>query len=194
MLFPTVDFAIFFIVVFVGHWLLNHLSGPWKWFMIVASYVFYSWWDWRFIFLLLGVSVLAQLGAIAVSRTRPPRMRLAVNCVAVALLLLPLAFFKYYGFFAVNATNLLSELGAGPSRRLLGRVGGQLRGAFRRRFPRLLGHGLGRPGAIVAQSGRAADRGPSPDGRWPRGRQPESPSDRILEAHGRPDVRFGTDR
>jgi D-alanyl-lipoteichoic acid acyltransferase DltB (MBOAT superfamily) len=110
-----VDFAIFFIVVFVGHWLLNHLSGPWKWFMIVASYVFYSWWDWRFIFLLLGVSVLAQLGAIAVSRTRSPRMRLAVNCVAVALLLLPLAFFKYYGFFAVNATNFLAELGAGPS-------------------------------------------------------------------------------
>jgi alginate O-acetyltransferase complex protein AlgI len=115
MLFPTVDFALFFVVVFVGHWLLNHLSGPWKWFMIAASYVFYSWWDWRFVFLLLGVSVLAQLGAIAVSRTRGPRARLVVNCIAVALLLLPLAFFKYYGFFAVNTTNFLASLGAGPS-------------------------------------------------------------------------------
>ena len=72
MLFPTVDFAIFFVVVFVGHWLLNHLSQPWKWFMIGASYVFYSWWDWRFVFLLVGVSVIAQLGAIAVARTRGP--------------------------------------------------------------------------------------------------------------------------
>ena len=65
MLFPTVDFAIFFVLVFTGHWLLNHLSKAWKWFMIGASYVFYAWWDWRFVLLLVGISVLAQLGAIA---------------------------------------------------------------------------------------------------------------------------------
>jgi alginate O-acetyltransferase complex protein AlgI len=43
MLFPTVDFAIFFTLVFVGHWVLNHLPVPWKLFMIGASYVFYAW-------------------------------------------------------------------------------------------------------------------------------------------------------
>jgi alginate O-acetyltransferase complex protein AlgI len=111
MLFPTVDFAIFFVLVFLGHWLLNHLAQPWKLFMIGASYVFYAWWDWRFVFLLLGVSALAQLGAIAVARTSSPRARLVVNGVAVALILTPLAFFKYYGFFAVNATNTLTLLG-----------------------------------------------------------------------------------
>jgi alginate O-acetyltransferase complex protein AlgI len=115
MLFPTVDFAIFFVLVFVGHWLLNHLAQPWKLFMIAASYVFYAWWDWRFVFLLVGVSVLAQLGAIAVSKTRSPRARLVVNGIAVTLLLLPLAFFKYYGFFAVNVTNTLTSLGMEPS-------------------------------------------------------------------------------
>ena len=113
MLFPTVDFAIFFVLVFVGHWLLNHLAQPWKWFMIAASYVFYAWWDWRFVLLLVGVSVLAQLGAIAVTKTRTPRARLVVNGIAVTLLLLPLAFFKYYGFFAVNVTNTLTSLGHG---------------------------------------------------------------------------------
>jgi len=111
MLFPTVDFAIFFVLVFTGHWLLNHLSQPWKWFMIGASYIFYAWWDWRFVLLLVGISVLAQLGAIAVARTRPPRSRLVVNGIAVALLLFPLAFFKYYGFFAVNMTNTLASVG-----------------------------------------------------------------------------------
>ncbi len=111
MLFPTVDFAIFFVLVFVGHWLLNHLSRPWKWFMIAASYVFYAWWDWRFVFLLVGISVLAQLGAITVARARSPRARLVTNGIAVAALLAPLAFFKYYGFFAVNVTNTLSSLG-----------------------------------------------------------------------------------
>ena len=115
MLFPTVDFAIFFVLVFVGHWLLNHLAQPWKWFMIAASYVFYAWWDWRFVLLLVGISVLAQLGAIAVSKTRTPRARLVVNGIAVTLLLLPLAFFKYYGFFAVNVTNTLTSFGMDSS-------------------------------------------------------------------------------
>jgi len=111
MLFPTVDFAIFFVLVFVGHWLLNHQSHTWKWFMIGASYVFYAWWNWRFVFLLIGVSLLAQTGAIAVARTRSPRARLVVNGIAVTALLLPLAFFKYYGFLAVNVTNALASLG-----------------------------------------------------------------------------------
>ncbi len=111
MLFPTVDFAIFFVLVFVGHWLLNHQSRAWKWFMIGASYVFYAWWNWRFVFLLVGVSLLAQTGAIAVARTRSPRARLVVNGIAVTALLLPLAFFKYYGFLAVNVTNVLGSLG-----------------------------------------------------------------------------------
>ena len=111
MLFPTVDFAIFFVLVFTAHWLLNHLLQPWKWFMIGASYLFYAWWDWRFVLLLVGISSLAQLGAIAVARTNPPRARLVVNGITVALLLLPLAFFKYYGFFAVNVTNTLASVG-----------------------------------------------------------------------------------
>src|ERR1700752_1730423 len=111
MLFPTVDFAIFFVLVFVGHWLLNPPSHAWKWFMTGASYVFSAWWNWRFVFLLAGGSFLAQIGAIAVARTRPIRARLIVNGIAVTALLLPLAFFKYYGFLAVNVTNVLSSLG-----------------------------------------------------------------------------------
>jgi alginate O-acetyltransferase complex protein AlgI len=111
MLFPTVDFAIFFVLVFVGHWLLNHAARAWKWFIIAASYVFYAWWDWRFVLLLVVISVLAQTGALAIDRTRSPRARLAVNAIFVALLLMPLAFFKYYGFFAVNVTNTLASLG-----------------------------------------------------------------------------------
>jgi D-alanyl-lipoteichoic acid acyltransferase DltB (MBOAT superfamily) len=115
VLFPTVDFAIFLVLVFIGHWLMNHLAGPWSWFMIGASYVFYAWWDWRFVPLLVLISILAQLGALAVARTPSPRVRLLVNGIAIALLLMPLAFFKYYGFFAVNATNTLTSLGIEPS-------------------------------------------------------------------------------
>ena len=68
MLFPTIDFAVFFALVFLGHWLLNPKPLPWKLFMIGASYVFYAWWDVHFIWLLAGVSAISQLGAIAVAR------------------------------------------------------------------------------------------------------------------------------
>jgi alginate O-acetyltransferase complex protein AlgI len=115
MLFPTVDFAIFFVLVFVGHWLLNHLSRPWKLFMVAASYVFYAWWDWRFVFLLAGISVLAQLGALVVARFRERPAGAALTVASVATLLAPLAFFKYYAFFAVSVTNGLASLGADAS-------------------------------------------------------------------------------
>ena len=61
MLFPTTDFAIFFCLVFLGNWWLNHNRRLWKAFMIGASYVFYGWWNWRYVFLLAGVSAIAQL-------------------------------------------------------------------------------------------------------------------------------------
>ena len=68
MLFPTVDFAVFFCLVFLGHWLLNPRPLAWKLFMIGASYVFYAWWDWHFVWLLAGVGAIAQIGGLAVSR------------------------------------------------------------------------------------------------------------------------------
>jgi D-alanyl-lipoteichoic acid acyltransferase DltB (MBOAT superfamily) len=111
VLFPTTDFAIFFCLVFVGHWWLNHNLRAWKAFMIVASYVFYGWWNWRYVFLLAGVSLIAQLAAIAVSHQDGQRRRARVMAVGVAATIAPLLYFKYYGFFTVNAANTASALG-----------------------------------------------------------------------------------
>ena len=111
MLFPTTDFAIFFALVFLGHWLLNPRPRLWKPFMIGASYVFYSWWSPRFVLLLAGVSLLAQLGALGVHRIRDRKTRRAGLALAIATVLAPLAYFKYYGFFAVNVSNALSTAG-----------------------------------------------------------------------------------
>ena len=75
MLFPTTDFAIFFCLVFLGHWWLNHNPRVWKPFMIAASYVFYGWWNWRYVFLLAAVSLITQVSAIAVDRQHRPDRR-----------------------------------------------------------------------------------------------------------------------
>ena len=109
MLFPTVDFAIFFVVVFLGHWLLNHLAQPWKLFMIAASYVFYAWWDPRFVLLLIGISVIAH--GRDRGRPRAPLVRDCWSTPPPSGSSSCLAFFKYYGFFAVNVTNTLAALG-----------------------------------------------------------------------------------
>jgi alginate O-acetyltransferase complex protein AlgI len=111
MLFPTIDFAVFFAVVFLGHWLLNPKPLPWKLFMIGASYFFYAWWNPNFVWLLAGISLLSQLGALAVSRQEQERARRWTMGIAVALTLAPLVYFKYYGFFSVNVTNASSSLG-----------------------------------------------------------------------------------
>jgi alginate O-acetyltransferase complex protein AlgI len=111
MLFPTVDFALFFCLVFLGHWVLNHNARAWKWFMIGASYVFYGWWNPRYVLLLLGVSAISQVSAIAVARQHDERKRMWTMAVGVALTLAPLLFFKYYGFFTVNVTNSATALG-----------------------------------------------------------------------------------
>jgi len=114
MLFPTIDFAIFFLVAFVVAWLLNPYPTPWKLGIIALSYFFYSWWDWHFVFLLLASTVLAHLGAIGASRRRAsPKMAKASLIGSLVGLLGLLGYFKYYGFFASNVDNLLHSMGAG---------------------------------------------------------------------------------
>ena len=111
MLFPTTDFAIFFCIVFLLHWLLKPAAPAWKLFMIAASYVFYAWWDPRFVWLLAGVTAVAQLGALAVHRSEGERRRRLVLFGSVAATLAPLLYFKYYGFFTLNITNTLDTFG-----------------------------------------------------------------------------------
>jgi alginate O-acetyltransferase complex protein AlgI len=107
LLFPTIDFAIFFFAVFVGHWLLNPFPRRWKLFMVAASYLFYAWWDWHFVWLLPASTVIVQLGALAVARERDERRKRWILGTAVAADLALLAWFKYYGFLAINVANAL---------------------------------------------------------------------------------------
>jgi hypothetical protein len=69
-MFPTATFAIFFLIVLPLSWLAMPKVHRWRPFIIVASYVFYSWWDWRFIFLLAGCTLWNQLLAVS----HPPRL------------------------------------------------------------------------------------------------------------------------
>lgn len=111
MLFPTTDFAIFFGIVFLGNWLLRPFATPWKLFILAASYVFYSWWDWRFVLLLAASTLCTASGGFFVDRAATERGRRAFLVATLVAELGLLGWFKYYGFFSVSVDNALHKLG-----------------------------------------------------------------------------------
>ena len=111
MLFPTVTFAIFFALAYTGHWLLHRRPLAWKWFLLAASYVFYGYWDWRFLILIGGSTVLNHGFALALAHATTPGRRRTLVAAAVVSNLGALGFFKYYGFFVVNAYAACASLG-----------------------------------------------------------------------------------
>jgi alginate O-acetyltransferase complex protein AlgI len=111
MLFPTIEFALFFAVVFPLTWFLNDHNTAKKWFLVAASYFFYAAWRWDFTFILAASSVVNFCLALVLGRLADGRGRLAVLWLGVAFNLGVLCAFKYYNFFAASAMNLAASLG-----------------------------------------------------------------------------------
>ena len=111
MLFPTATFAIFFLIVLPLSWLLMPRGERWRPFIVAASFVFYSAWDWRFVFLLAVSIVWNQLFALAIHQRRDAQARKALLTVAVAGNVALLGYFKYYDFFVTSTNNLFAFVG-----------------------------------------------------------------------------------
>lgn len=110
MLFPTLTFAVFFIIVFTLHWALVSRPRIWKPFMLAASYVFYGWWDWRFLGLIIACTLTSHLAAIVMARNNNPHIRRAALTLALVFNLGVLGIFKYYGFFTLSMYQLCATL------------------------------------------------------------------------------------
>jgi alginate O-acetyltransferase complex protein AlgI len=124
VLFPTVAFAIFFVVVFVANWVLRPFDLWWRLFMLAASLFFYGYWDVRFVGLILWSIVMNHLfgrataAALAPDRSTTRGSRTLVGLAVVANLGI-LGFFKYYGFFVESFIDLSDRLGIGATPPLL---------------------------------------------------------------------------
>jgi alginate O-acetyltransferase complex protein AlgI len=124
VLFPTITFAVFFLVVYVLNWALMPRLRLWKWFIIAASYVFYGWWDWRLVFLLVAATVANQALGVQVHRALGGRRggKAAARrwvILAVAVNLVTLGVFKYFDFFAGSLNGVLSTFHLGAPLPLL---------------------------------------------------------------------------
>ena len=112
MPFNSFAFICFLPIVFLLYW---QLSGFRRWqngLVVVASYVFYGWWDWRFLGLIAFTSLLSYAGGLLTehySRRRRQQRAVCTACIVVNLLILGV--FKYYNFFADSLCALLGLMG-----------------------------------------------------------------------------------
>jgi D-alanyl-lipoteichoic acid acyltransferase DltB (MBOAT superfamily) len=113
MLFPTVQFAIFFPLVLGLNWLLMPRPWFWKPFIVVASYAFYAAANWRFCFLLGGITLWNQAAARLIHATEDERRRKWITGIAVAGNLGVLGVFKYYSFFVQDVDDVLDAMRLG---------------------------------------------------------------------------------
>jgi alginate O-acetyltransferase complex protein AlgI len=119
MLFPTITFAIFFMIVLPVSWLLMPRRRRWKLFMLAASYYFYGYWNWRFIFLIAASTIGNQLLAERINNASEQTKKKLWLTLAVVLNLGVLGYFKYYDFFVSEGTNFLHRIGLGISPELV---------------------------------------------------------------------------
>ncbi len=111
MPFNTLTFLFFFVSVFAIYWsCLKNNRLLRNSFLLVSSYVFYGWWDWRFLSLIIAssaVDFLVGLQLLKSTSTSARRMALGISLVTNLGLLF---IFKYFNFFAESLTSLLTQL------------------------------------------------------------------------------------
>ena len=113
MLFNSIDFSIFLPVVFVLYWFATSKSLKLQNFLIVAaSYLFYGWWDWRFLLLILFSTLVDYSVGIWLAKEKAPLKRKIFLWFSIIVNIGLLGFFKYYNFFLHNFIAAFSFLGA----------------------------------------------------------------------------------
>jgi len=112
MLFNSLDFAIFLPIVFVLYWFVTQRNLKWQnALVVIASYVFYGWWDWRFLSLIIFSTLVDySIGRQLQSESNNSKRKLLLWS-SILINLGFLGFFKYYNFFIDNFVQAFSFFG-----------------------------------------------------------------------------------
>ncbi len=103
MLFTSIEFFVFLPLVFALYWVLNRHTRWQNLLVVAASYVFYGWWDWRFLLLIAFTSACSYFSGLLINGGRWRKAALWGNII---INLAILGLFKYYDFFAVEFAQL----------------------------------------------------------------------------------------
>ena len=112
MLFNSFEFLIFLPIVFLLYWFI---FKPLRWqnlFIVAVSYIFYGWWDWRFLILIAFTTLCSFASGILLEKLEGQRTRQKwVSAANITLNLLILCIFKYFNFFGENLSELFQLFG-----------------------------------------------------------------------------------
>ncbi|RQV95578.1 MAG: MBOAT family protein [Calditrichaeota bacterium] len=112
MLFNSIDFAIFLPIVFILYWFVTSKYLKMQNFLIVAaSYLFYGWWDWRFLSLILFSTIVDYSVSLKMKTENNHTRRKILLWTSIFVNLGFLGFFKYYNFFLDNFITVFSFFG-----------------------------------------------------------------------------------
>jgi D-alanyl-lipoteichoic acid acyltransferase DltB (MBOAT superfamily) len=112
MLFNSLDFAIFLPVVFLLYWFVFQKKIKAQNALVaLASYVFYGWWDWRFLSLIIFSSVIDYFIGLQLENIKKDRYRSLLLWTSIFVNLGLLGFFKYFNFFIDNFLDAFSFFG-----------------------------------------------------------------------------------
>ena len=115
MLFNSFEYLIFLPIVFLLYWFVfdyalskcKHQLLLQNLFIVIASYVFYGWWDWRFLILIAITTVFSFLSGIGIEKALKQRGKKAVMIANIIVNLGILGVYKYYDFFAREFAELI---------------------------------------------------------------------------------------
>ena len=113
MLFNSIEFAIFLPLVFIIYWFITSRNlKVQNIFLVAASYLFYGWWDWRFLALIIFSSIIDYSVGIGLSKTPNFKKRKILLLTSIFVNLGFLAFFKYFNFFSESFANAFTLFGS----------------------------------------------------------------------------------
>ncbi|MEJ2139141.1 MAG: MBOAT family protein, partial [Gammaproteobacteria bacterium] len=100
MLFNSIEFLVFLPTVFLLYWLLlGSYRRAQNFLIVVASYIFYGWWDWRFLSLIILSTAVDYILALNIARAKTEVVRKGMLIASLTINLGILGFFKYWNFF-----------------------------------------------------------------------------------------------
>ena len=112
MLFNSIDFAIFLPLVFAIHWFLIRKNiRQQNLFIVLSSYIFYGWWDWRFLSLILFSTIVDYSVGLLLARQSVPAKRKFLLWTSIIVNIGLLGVFKYYNFFLENFVTAFTFMG-----------------------------------------------------------------------------------
>ena len=112
MLFNSIDFAIFLPIVFLLYWFVTNKNLTLQNLLLVAaSYIFYGWWNWRFLSLILFSTIVDYSIGLKLDSAKNQKSRNILLWISIFVNLGLLGFFKYYNFFVDNFITAFSFFG-----------------------------------------------------------------------------------